>query len=90
MDANKNKENPRGGFRDTFITIISVLIYIGYKLAKGFIGFVERLAEKGIINCILAIIGAFILIMLAFILWPYIITPILAILCLFGLASFGQ
>ena len=50
MDANKNKENPKGGFRDTFITIISVLIYIGYKSAKSFIGFVERLAEKGIIN----------------------------------------
>lgn len=35
MDANKNKENPGSGFRDAFITIISVLIYIAYKLAKG-------------------------------------------------------
>ena len=94
MDANKNKENPGGGFRDAFITIISVLIYIAYKLAKGFIGFVKQLAEKGIINCILTIIGAFILIMIAFILLPYIIAPviviILAILCLFGLTLLGQ
>lgn len=89
MESNKDKENPEGRLQNTFITIISVLIYIANKLANSFIGFVKWLAKKGIINCILAIIGAFILIMLALILWPYILTPIIAVLCLFGLASFG-
>ena len=94
MENNMDKKNTGEGIKNTLITIISVLVYIVYELAKGFIGVIKQLAEKGIINCILTITGAFILIIIALVLLPYIIEPVIiiifAILCLFGLTLLGH
>lgn len=41
MGNDKEKENNGGGIKDVLFTIVSVLIYLGYRLVKGISGFVK-------------------------------------------------
>lgn len=85
MNTNKNRENLNGGVQDVLITIIGVLVYIAYKLAKGTVEFIKNFMKSGI----LTVIGAIIMIVLAIMFWPLTLaitaTMFIWILCCFCL-----
>lgn len=88
MENNKNKEDTRNELQNTLITIVSVLVYIVYSLAKRFVGFIKYLCKNGIFT----IISAVIVIVLAIMFWPItlaiVATALIFIFCQVGFDMF--